>query len=226
MRPALAPRRASSATPANPCRSKRPRQRITVGRDRPSSRAMDELDFPSMALKQRSARETSFWGVWGDWTQASRVRRSSAVTCKAQGMLNTTRACAILLSLSSFNCYTTLGGINGRGTVFAVNTNGTGFTTLYSFTSGNANAFDDMTNSDGAYPLAGLILSGNTLYGTAQQGGLNSHGTVFSLSLLLPQIQYIFTALDNPLGVNGTVAAGISGSNIVGWYIDSNSLFH
>jgi hypothetical protein len=69
---------------------------------------MDELDFPSMALKQRSARETSFWGVWGDWTQASRVRRSSAVTCKAQGMLNTTRACAILLSLSSFNCYTTL----------------------------------------------------------------------------------------------------------------------
>src|SRR5712671_5671321 len=48
------------------------------------------------------------------------------------------------------------GGSSGKGTVFAVNTNGTGFTTLHSF-----------IGSDGANPQAGLILSGNTLYGTA-----------------------------------------------------------
>jgi len=57
------------------------------------------------------------------------------------------------------------------GTVFALNTDGTGFTTLYVFSGG----------SDGANPEAGLILSGNTLYGTAFSGGTMSNGTVFSL---------------------------------------------
>ncbi len=34
----------------------------------------------------------------------------------------------------------------------------------------------------------GLILSGNTLYGTAQQGSSSGAGTVFSLSLPLPKL--------------------------------------
>jgi uncharacterized repeat protein (TIGR03803 family) len=55
------------------------------------------------------------------------------------------------------------GGSADAGTVFKVNTDGTGFATLYSFTNG----------SDGANPQAGLILSGTTLYGTAQYGGTN-----------------------------------------------------
>src|ERR1039458_9177704 len=55
------------------------------------------------------------------------------------------------------------GGTNGTGTVFAVNTNGTGFMTLHSFTARSGSL---STNSDGAYPNDGLILSGNTLYGT------------------------------------------------------------
>jgi uncharacterized repeat protein (TIGR03803 family) len=71
------------------------------------------------------------------------------------------------------------GGISGFGTLFAVNTNGTGFTTLYSFTATDP---DTGTNSDGVNPYAGLILSGNTLYGTAQQGGKSGNGTVFSFS--------------------------------------------
>src|SRR5665647_556844 len=53
------------------------------------------------------------------------------------------------------------GGSPGDGTVFAVHTDGTGFTTLHNFTGG----------SDGNLPVAGLILSGNTLYGTAANGG-------------------------------------------------------
>jgi uncharacterized repeat protein (TIGR03803 family) len=64
-------------------------------------------------------------------------------------------------------------GGNGYGTVFKVNTDATGFTTLYNFTSGN----------DGAYPAAGLVSSGNTLYGTAEYGGSGQHGTVFSLNV-------------------------------------------
>src|SRR5260221_7041137 len=64
---------------------------------------------------------------------------------------------------------TTGGGSSGNGTVFAVNTDGSGFTNLYSFTGGN----------DGSAPYAGLILSSNTLYGTTAFGGSSDNGTVF-----------------------------------------------
>ena len=71
------------------------------------------------------------------------------------------------------------GGSSGNGTVFAVNTNGTGFTNLHSFT---AMSGASLTNSDGAYPDADLILSGNTLYGTAGSGGSSGNGTVFKVN--------------------------------------------
>jgi uncharacterized repeat protein (TIGR03803 family) len=63
------------------------------------------------------------------------------------------------------------GGAWGNGTVFAVKTNGTGFVTLHTFTAG----------ADGARPVANLVLSGNTLYGTTEEGGLSGNGTVFSV---------------------------------------------
>ncbi len=69
------------------------------------------------------------------------------------------------------------GGNSGNGTVFAVNTDGTGFTNLHSFS-----ALGSQTNSDGAYPSASLILSGNVLYGTAANGGSGGSGTVFALN--------------------------------------------
>jgi len=70
--------------------------------------------------------------------------------------------------------------LNINGAVFAINTDGTGFTNLYSFT---ATSGPDSTNTDGADPKVGLILSGDTLYGTAIFGGSVGDGTVFSLSL-------------------------------------------
>jgi uncharacterized repeat protein (TIGR03803 family) len=72
------------------------------------------------------------------------------------------------------------GGTAGNGTVFAVNTDGTGFTVLHTFT---ATPVSNATNSDGTVPQAGLILSGNTLYGAAASGGSSGCGTVFSLVL-------------------------------------------
>jgi uncharacterized repeat protein (TIGR03803 family) len=72
-------------------------------------------------------------------------------------------------------------GASGRGTVFAINIDGTGFTNLYSFTAGKGPQL----------PTAGLVLSGNVLYGTTSRGGTNNNGTVFALSLpsaLVPQI--------------------------------------
>ena len=73
------------------------------------------------------------------------------------------------------------GGNSGYGTVFAVNTNGTDFTNLYSFTVGSGNIFSSYTNSDGVNPR-GLILLGNTLYGTASAGGSSGAGTVFAVN--------------------------------------------
>jgi uncharacterized repeat protein (TIGR03803 family) len=76
------------------------------------------------------------------------------------------------------------GGRLGSGTLFAISTNGSGFTNLYTFT---ANSTAPYTNSDGSHPNAALLLSGNTLYGTAYNGGNPSlnveYGTVFSFTL-------------------------------------------
>jgi uncharacterized repeat protein (TIGR03803 family) len=93
------------------------------------------------------------------------------------------------------------GGSSGQGTVFAVNTDGTGFTNLYGFSG----------NSDGANPRAGLILSGNTLYGTASVGGSSGQGTVFSLSLGPHRLAGTVVAWgDNTYGATN-VPAGLSG---------------
>jgi uncharacterized repeat protein (TIGR03803 family) len=70
---------------------------------------------------------------------------------------------------------------SANGTLFAINTNGTGFTTLHSFVKGNTNSLGIYTNSDGIYPLGPLTLSGDTLYGAAGGGGSSGHGTVFKM---------------------------------------------
>ena len=96
--------------------------------------------------------------------------------------------CGLILSGNTLYGTAQNSGSSGHGTVFAVNTDGTGFTTLYSFT-----ASSNSTNSDGAWPSAGLILSGNTLYGTAAGGGSSGQGTVFSLSLPPPSLTIALT---------------------------------
>src|SRR5258708_3684804 len=63
------------------------------------------------------------------------------------------------------------GGSSLGGTIFRVNTDGTGVTNLHSF-----------TGSDGINPDASLVVWGNTLYGTAIGGGGSGNGTVFALN--------------------------------------------
>jgi len=106
------------------------------------------------------------------------------------------------------------GGSSGSGTVFAVNTNGTGFKTLHSFTS----------SSDGANPLAGLILSGNTLYGTAHGGGSSGSGTVFALNTNGSGFTTLF-GFTNFLANGDAPAAGLilSGSILYGTTTDGGS---
>lgn len=77
------------------------------------------------------------------------------------------------LILSSNTLYGTTGGGGsaGNGVVFAVNTDGSGFTNLHNFTGGNG----------GSVPHAGLTLSGNTFYGTTSGSGTFSNGTLFAM---------------------------------------------
>lgn len=73
-------------------------------------------------------------------------------------------------------------GTYGAGGIFRVNADGTGYTTIKSFPPTAYNGISTDTNSDGATPLGGVILDGNTLYGTASMGGLHGMGTLFSLT--------------------------------------------
>ncbi|MGD0743893.1 MAG: choice-of-anchor tandem repeat GloVer-containing protein, partial [Verrucomicrobiota bacterium] len=102
-------------------------------------------------------------------------------------------AAALILSNGVLYGTTAYGGALGDGTIFRLNTNGTGFTNLYTFSNG----------SDGATPAGRLLLSGNILYGTAQEGGDFSAGTVFSL---------------NPNGTGFVTLHSFSGSDTDGAY--------
>jgi uncharacterized repeat protein (TIGR03803 family) len=72
------------------------------------------------------------------------------------------------------------GGTSSNGTVFKVNTDGSGYTVLKNFSALSSNY--PYTNGDGAWPSASLVLSGNTLYGTTQNGGSLGGGAVFKLN--------------------------------------------
>jgi uncharacterized repeat protein (TIGR03803 family) len=79
------------------------------------------------------------------------------------------------------------GGSNGNGTIFKINTNGSGFAVIKTFSATfmgtnnvSGNPLVSGTNTDGARPIGGLVLSGNTLYGTTYHGGI-SNGVVFAV---------------------------------------------
>ena len=113
---------------------------------------------------------------------------------------------------------------SGNGTVFAVNADGTGFTNLHSFGPGNYNSSGQYVNSDGCNPRAELILSSNTLYGTAFQGGSYGYGTVFAINTngTSFRILHNFTALSgsspstNSDGANPSAGLILSGNKLYG----------
>ena len=81
-------------------------------------------------------------------------------------------------------------GDSNFGTVFKLNTDGTDYAVLKSFTGG----------SDGGYPLAGLILLDNALYGTTSRGGEFGQGTIFKIGLSAPRLT--IQSLGNALVLN------------------------
>lgn len=116
------------------------------------------------------------------------------------------------LVLSGDTLYGTasLGGAGGNGVVFSIRTNGTGFTTLHSF---GAMDVASGANADGALPCGGLVLSDNTLYGTASHGGHGGAGTVFSVGLDGSgfEVLYHFSKMDTARRTNADGALPAAG---------------
>jgi len=67
---------------------------------------------------------------------------------------------------------TEYGGVNNNGTIFKIQTNGTGYQVIHSFAGGAA---------DGRNPSGSLIRIGSTLYGMTPGGGVSNRGTIFKI---------------------------------------------
>jgi uncharacterized repeat protein (TIGR03803 family) len=98
------------------------------------------------------------------------------------------------------------GGTSGRGTVFKVNRDGTGFATLHIFTG----------TGDGSAPFAGLILLGNTLYGTANSGGGSTSGTVFAVNTNGTGFRILHSFVSPAGGANPQAGLVLSGKTLYG----------
>ena len=83
----------------------------------------------------------------------------------------------------------------GAGTIFALNTDGTGFTLLKTLNGGV---------TDGGNPEAPLIASGETLYGTLSSGGAGFRGAVFAIKTNGTGYNLLrsFTTTSGPLSTN------------------------
>jgi uncharacterized repeat protein (TIGR03803 family) len=110
------------------------------------------------------------------------------------------------------------GGSSGNGTVFALNTDSTGFITLHSFTAPLPAlvAPSAPTNSDGAIPVAGLVLSGDTLFGTAIGGGIWGNGTVFAVSTDGTRFSVLHSFEATQLNLVGGTGLGGGGTGLGG----------
>ncbi len=95
----------------------------------------------------------------------------------------------------------------GNGVIFRVGTDGTGFTNLY-----------DFDGFDAGQPVAGLALSGNTLYGTAGVGapgpGGAPYGSVFKINTDGTGFGIVYIFDPNLNGGNPRSGIAISGNTI------------
>jgi uncharacterized repeat protein (TIGR03803 family) len=115
------------------------------------------------------------------------------------------------------------GGPFGNGVIFAVKTDGTEFTNLHNFSFLRPPA---VTNSDGTYPYGTLVLSGNTLYGTALFGGDSDSGTVFALNTDGTGFKTLhsFTSLAMP--VPQLTITSVGTNLLVAWPINSGAMIY
>jgi uncharacterized repeat protein (TIGR03803 family) len=110
---------------------------------------------------------------------------------------------------------TMFGGANGQGTVFKINTDGTGFATLYSFA-------DSDVDGNAANPYGPLILSQGAVYGTASG---DPSGTVFKIKAdgSGQSVLHIFSGgLDGDMPFGGVI---LSSNTLYGTTFEGGNVF-
>src|SRR5262245_280108 len=102
-------------------------------------------------------------------------------------------------SSAALRCFPALMAV--LGLILAGRVTAQTFTTLHSFALGSG--YPSYTNSDGVGPGA-LIISGDTLYGTTDQGGISGRGTIFRINTDGSGFTNLhnFTALSAPFYTN------------------------
>lgn len=111
------------------------------------------------------------------------------------------------------------GGPQHWGTVFSFNTDTSTFKLLHSF---GTNEDDNGNPLDGGLPEGGLVLAGDTLYGTTASGGRLAYGTVYSLQTngsnfrVLYQFGTMLTNDEPADGINPNGSLVVSGNTLYG----------
>ena len=112
---------------------------------------------------------------------------------------------------------TGFGGNYGAGTVFKLNTDGTGYLVLLSFTG---------RNGDSAFPSAGLIEgSDGVFYGTTQYGGAADAGCVFAFTTaaIRPRVKALSVSSNSIIvqfsGTSGIQSEVQRSTDLVSWTV-------
>jgi len=126
---------------------------------------------------------------------------------------------SLILSGSTLYGMTSSGGSSGYGTIFEINTDGTGFSVIHSFNGGGNGGYER--------PLGSLIQSGSTLYGLTQLNVVNQLGDTTGTDGELFQINTGGTGFSLLYSFGNNTLAGslvLSGSTFYG--VDQNGIFH
>ena len=102
---------------------------------------------------------------------------------------------------------TTYDGSGGDGTIFRVNTDGSGYGILHNFTGGT---------TDGFNPYGSLMLSGSNLYGMTKGGGGNNQGALFTIKTDGTGYSLLHSFNGVQEGTNPYGSLTISGSKLYG----------
>ena len=93
------------------------------------------------------------------------------------------------------------GAIPGPGTIFTLNTDGTGYTVLHTF--------DDLVLGAGSLPAGFPLIVNDTFYGNASVGGTQGKGVVFSYVIPTPPLQVTLNTIFPAAGQTWTVDAAV-----------------
>lgn len=98
------------------------------------------------------------------------------------------------------------GGAYSVGCIYKININGTGYTKLYDFSN----------TPNGSSPAGPLVLSGNVLYGTTYNGGINNLGCVFKINTDGTGYTTLFSFNNSNSGYHPAGTLVLSGSTLYG----------